>query len=128
MWYFKTLQELHAIRQGLGNVKMRQALWGKHYWTGADDKLTFDHVDELCRRLNIHSSHEDLFVISSRFFLIYLSVVSSLMVLHSCPSFISKMTSRIMFLFFCEPDLWRCARSTSSLDSNDLSTLHEIFY
>ena len=64
MWY-KTLRELHAIRQelmrGLGNGEMRQALWEKHYWTGTDDKLTFDQVEKLCRRLNIHSNHEDLF-------------------------------------------------------------------
>lgn len=64
MWY-KTLRELHAIRQelmrGLGNGEMRQALWEKHYWTGADDKLTFEQVEKLCRRLNIHSNHEDLF-------------------------------------------------------------------
>lgn len=65
MWD-KTLRELHAIRQelmrGLGNGEMRQALWEKHYWTGADDhKLTFDEVEKLCRRLNIHSNHEDLF-------------------------------------------------------------------
>ena len=47
--------------RGLGNGEMRQALWEKHYWTGADDKLTFDQVEKLCRRLNIHSNHEDLF-------------------------------------------------------------------
>ena len=68
MWD-KTLRELHAIRQelmrGLGNGEMRQALWEKHYWTGAneerDHKLTFDEVEKLCRRLNINSNHEDLF-------------------------------------------------------------------
>lgn len=67
MWD-KTLRELHAIRQelmrGLGNGEMRQALWEKHYWTGADEerdhKLTFAEVEKLCRRLNISSSHEDL--------------------------------------------------------------------
>ena len=47
--------------RGLGNGEMRQALWEKHYWTGADDKLTFEQVEKLCRRLNIHSNHEDLF-------------------------------------------------------------------
>lgn len=62
----KTLRELHAIRQelmrGLGNGEMRQALWEKHYWTGADEgRLTFDEVEKLCRRLNINSNHEDLF-------------------------------------------------------------------
>ena len=63
MWD-KTLRELHAIRQelmrGLGNGEMRQALWEKHYWTGAD-KLTFEEVEKLCRRLNIHSNHDNLF-------------------------------------------------------------------
>ena len=77
MWY-KTLRELHAIRQelmrGLGNGEMRQALWEKHYWTGADDKLTFDQVEKLCRRLNIHSNHEDLFNLFKVF--IILSILS----------------------------------------------------
>jgi hypothetical protein len=62
----KTLRELHAIRQelmrGLGNGEMRQALWEKYHWTGADEgRLTFDEVEKLCRRLNINSNHEDLF-------------------------------------------------------------------
>jgi phosphatidylinositol phospholipase C delta len=67
MWD-RTLRELHAVRQelmqGLGNGEMRQALWEKHYWKGADEerdqKLTFDEVEKLCRRLNINSNHEDL--------------------------------------------------------------------
>ena len=68
MWD-KTLREMHAIRQelmrGLGNGEIRQALWEKHYWTGADEerdhKLTFDEVEKLCRRLNINSNRENLF-------------------------------------------------------------------
>ncbi|KAH9474534.1 1-phosphatidylinositol 4,5-bisphosphate phosphodiesterase 1 [Psilocybe cubensis] len=64
----RTLRDLHAIRlelmRGLGNVEMRQALWEKHYWKGADEeqdqKLTFDEVEKLCRRLNINSTNEDL--------------------------------------------------------------------
>ncbi|KDR75207.1 hypothetical protein GALMADRAFT_157070 [Galerina marginata CBS 339.88] len=67
MWD-RTLRELHAIRlelmRGLGNVEMRQALWEKHYWKGADEesdqKLTFEEVEKLCRRLNINSNGEDL--------------------------------------------------------------------
>lgn len=67
MWNV-TLQQLHAIRQelmtGLGNVEMRQALWEKHYWKGADEekdqKLEFSEVEKLCRRLNINSSSDDL--------------------------------------------------------------------
>jgi phosphatidylinositol phospholipase C delta len=50
--------------QGLGNGEIRQALWEKQYWKGADEerdqKLTFDEVEKLCRRLNINSNHEDL--------------------------------------------------------------------
>ena len=64
----KTLREQHAIRQelmrGLGNLEMRETLWEKHYWKGADEggdqKLTFDEVEKLCRGLNIKSSREDL--------------------------------------------------------------------
>ncbi|KAF8799533.1 PLC-like phosphodiesterase [Phlegmacium glaucopus] len=41
MWD-RTLRELHLIRQelmrGLGNDQIRQALWEKHYWTGADEE------------------------------------------------------------------------------------------
>ena len=67
MWD-KTLREQHAIRQelmrGLENPEMREALWMKHYWKGADEerdqRLTFDEVEKLCRSLNINSSREDL--------------------------------------------------------------------
>ncbi|KAG5640769.1 hypothetical protein DXG03_007249 [Asterophora parasitica] len=67
MWD-KTLRGLHAIRQelmsGLGNIEMRQAIWEKHYWRGAgeekDQKLAFEEVEKLCRRLNINSSSEAL--------------------------------------------------------------------
>lgn len=67
MWD-QTLRRLHAVRQelmqGLGNGEIRQALWEKQYWKGADEerdqKLTFDEVEKLCRRLNINSNHEDL--------------------------------------------------------------------
>ena len=50
--------------RGLGNVEMRQALWEKQYWKGAneeeDQKLTFEEVERLCRRLNINSDSADL--------------------------------------------------------------------
>ncbi|KAG6840525.1 hypothetical protein C0991_006163 [Blastosporella zonata] len=63
-----TLRQLHAIRKelmsGLGNIEMRQAIWEKHYWKGADEeqdqKLVFDEVEKLCRRLNINSSPSEL--------------------------------------------------------------------
>lgn len=49
---------------GLGNLEMRQAMWEKHYWKGADEeqdqKLMFDEVEKLCRRLNINSSPSEL--------------------------------------------------------------------
>ncbi|KAF6757913.1 phosphoinositide-specific phospholipase C [Ephemerocybe angulata] len=67
MWE-TTLRQLHAIRKelmtGLGNLEMRQALWEKQYWKGADEerdqKLSFDEVEKLCKRLNINSSQDDL--------------------------------------------------------------------
>lgn len=67
MWD-QTLRRLHAVRQelmqGLGSGEIRQALWEKQYWKGADEerdqKLTLDEVEKLCRGLNINSNHEDL--------------------------------------------------------------------
>ncbi|GLB34525.1 putative phospholipase C [Lyophyllum shimeji] len=64
-----TLRKLHAIRQelmsGLGNIEMRQAIWRRHYWKGADEekdqKLSFEEVEKLCRRLNVNSSSGELF-------------------------------------------------------------------
>ncbi|KAI0366571.1 PLC-like phosphodiesterase [Pilatotrama ljubarskyi] len=63
-----TLRRLYAIRQqlmsGLGNADMRQAVWEKQFWKGADDeqdqRLDFDDVERLCRRLNINPSRQDL--------------------------------------------------------------------
>ncbi|KAI0657617.1 1-phosphatidylinositol-4,5-bisphosphate phosphodiesterase 1 [Cubamyces menziesii] len=63
-----TLNRLYAIRQqlmnGLGSSDMRQAVWEKQLWKGADDeqdqRLDFDDVERLCRRLNINPSREDL--------------------------------------------------------------------
>ncbi|CAA7263434.1 unnamed protein product [Cyclocybe aegerita] len=64
----RTLRQLHAVRQelmkGLGNGEMREKLWEKQYWKGADEeedqKLSLEEVEKLCRRLNVMSSKEDL--------------------------------------------------------------------
>jgi phosphatidylinositol phospholipase C delta len=64
-----TLRQLHAIRQtlmrGLGNFDLREALWAKQYWKAADEqadqKLHFEAVEKLCRRLNVNSSRDDLY-------------------------------------------------------------------
>lgn len=67
MWDI-TLRKLYTIRQqlmsGLGNIEMRQALWEKQYWKGADQemdqKLGFDEMERLCKRLNVNSSTDTL--------------------------------------------------------------------
>ncbi|KAJ2933007.1 hypothetical protein H1R20_g4087, partial [Candolleomyces eurysporus] len=61
-----SLRKLYAVRQGLaagvGNNEMRQAVWDRQYWKGADEegdqKLDFDDVERLCKRLhaNLKSS------------------------------------------------------------------------
>lgn len=63
-----TLRKLYAIRQelmtGPGNEEIRQVVWLKQCWksTGEqnDQRLSFEQVEKLCRRLNINSSQEDL--------------------------------------------------------------------
>ena len=49
---------------GLGNEEIRCAIWEKQYWSASDDsidqKLHFEEVERLCRRLNINSSTEEL--------------------------------------------------------------------
>jgi hypothetical protein len=67
MWD-STLRKLYAVRQalmcGLGNVSLREAVWEKQYWKAsdeqADQKLYFEDVEKLCRRLNVNPSQEDL--------------------------------------------------------------------
>jgi phosphatidylinositol phospholipase C delta len=67
MWDI-TLRKLYAIRQelmtGLGNEEIRHAIWEKQYWTASDEssdqKLRFDEVEKLCRRLNVNTSSEEL--------------------------------------------------------------------
>lgn len=72
------LRKLHAIRQGLmtglGNVDLRQTVWERQYWKGADEegdhKLDFDDVERLCKRLNINLTKpqlEKIFQVSCRF-------------------------------------------------------------
>ncbi|KAH9934113.1 PLC-like phosphodiesterase [Amylocystis lapponica] len=72
-----TVRRLYAIRQklmsGLGNADMRQAVWEKQFWgganavagagsgPGAEQKLDFEEVERMCRRLNINPSKEDLY-------------------------------------------------------------------
>lgn len=67
MWDI-TLRKLYAIRQelmmGPGNEDIRLAIWEKQYWKASDElsdqKLHFDEVERLCRRLNINTSTEEL--------------------------------------------------------------------
>lgn len=67
MWDI-TLRKLYTIRQelmsGLGNVEMRQAVWEKQYWKGADEggdqRLDFEETERLCKRLNVNSSTDTL--------------------------------------------------------------------
>lgn len=68
MWD-STLRELYAVRQtlmrGLGNFNLREALWAKQCWKAADEqaeqKLYFEDVEKLCKRLNVNSSRDDLY-------------------------------------------------------------------
>jgi phosphatidylinositol phospholipase C, delta len=64
-------RKLYGIRQGLmsglGNIEMREAVWEKQYFKGADgdgeekdQKLEVEEVEKLCKRLNIKSSKEEL--------------------------------------------------------------------
>jgi phosphatidylinositol phospholipase C delta len=63
-----TLRKLYGIRQtlmrGLGYLDLREAVWAKQYWKPADEqagqKLQFEDVVKLCKRLNVNSSREDL--------------------------------------------------------------------
>lgn len=63
-----TIRRLYEIRKqlmsGLGHGAMRQAVWEKQFWKGADEekdqKLDFDDVERMCRRLNINPSKDDL--------------------------------------------------------------------
>lgn len=67
MWN-TTLRKLYSLRQdlmtGLGNMERRQMVWEKQYWKDADQsgdqKLDFEEVEAMCKRLNINSPRTDL--------------------------------------------------------------------
>jgi hypothetical protein len=50
--------------RGLGNFDLREALWAKQYWKAADEqadqKLSFEDVEKLCKRLKVNPSRDDL--------------------------------------------------------------------
>ncbi|KAJ3984853.1 PLC-like phosphodiesterase [Lentinula detonsa] len=64
----ESLTKLYAVRQGLmtGNFDnvLRDIVWEKQYWKAADhdgdQKLEFENVQNLCRRLSLHFSEEEL--------------------------------------------------------------------
>ena len=63
-----SLRKLYAIRQGLmsgsGDVGLRQAVWERQYWKGADKAgdqiLDFEDVERLCKRLNVNLTTAEL--------------------------------------------------------------------
>jgi len=63
-----SLRKLYAIRQGLmaglGQFDLRQTIWERQYWKGADkegdQKLVFTEVLGLCKRLNVNLSSAEL--------------------------------------------------------------------
>lgn len=62
------LRKLFAVRQGLmsglGNVEVRQNIWERQYWKGADEEgdqvLDFEDVEGLCMRLNLNLTKPEL--------------------------------------------------------------------
>jgi phosphatidylinositol phospholipase C delta len=54
----------HGLMFGLGNVEVRQAVWERQYWKGADregdQKLDFGEVETLCKRLNANLGAKEL--------------------------------------------------------------------
>ncbi|KAF5373484.1 hypothetical protein D9615_009422 [Tricholomella constricta] len=65
------VRKLVAVRQGLmtglGNVEMREAVWERQYWKRADvegdNRLSFEEVEKLCRRLHATLSTPQLRVL-----------------------------------------------------------------
>ncbi|KAF5345262.1 hypothetical protein D9756_011418 [Leucocoprinus leucothites] len=63
-----SLRKLYAIRQGLitglGKFDLRETIWERQYWKGADQegdqKLVFNEVLGLCKRLNVNLSNPQL--------------------------------------------------------------------
>lgn len=49
---------------GLGNVDVRESIWARQYWKGADGdgdrKLSLEEVERLCWRLNARFSRPEL--------------------------------------------------------------------
>jgi phosphatidylinositol phospholipase C delta len=84
------LQKLYTIRQGLmsglGNVEMRQSVWERQYWKGADEEgdqvLDFNDVERLCKRLNVNITTTDL----TKLFKVWLLIA----VLNQCSYFTRK--------------------------------------
>ncbi|KAK0205064.1 1-phosphatidylinositol-4,5-bisphosphate phosphodiesterase 1 [Desarmillaria ectypa] len=66
--WLTTLKKLHTIRQGLmsglGNIDVRDTVWEKQYWKGADrqgdQRLEFSEIEGLCKRLNANTSRVEL--------------------------------------------------------------------
>ncbi|KAF7979800.1 hypothetical protein HWV62_40854 [Athelia sp. TMB] len=66
--FSSTVEKLYAIRRelmsGLGHVALREAVWEKQYWKGADEggdaRLDFGEAERLCRRLNVAGGGETL--------------------------------------------------------------------
>ncbi|KAG6868197.1 hypothetical protein C0993_006338 [Termitomyces sp. T159_Od127] len=62
------IRKLVAIRQGLmiglGNVDVRESIWTRQYWKGADGngdrKLSLEEVERLCWRLNARFTRPEL--------------------------------------------------------------------
>ena len=67
LWY-SILSRLHSARQelivGLGHAEAREAIWERRLWKGVDedgeDRLEFNDVERMCRRLGINPSRDDL--------------------------------------------------------------------
>ncbi|EMD36767.1 hypothetical protein CERSUDRAFT_137030 [Gelatoporia subvermispora B] len=62
-----TLRRLYALRQklmcGLGHADERQVVWERQFWHSSveeDQRLSFEDVERMCRRLNINPSRGDL--------------------------------------------------------------------
>lgn len=49
---------------GLGNTEVRESVWERQYWRGADEEgdqlLDFDDIERLCKRLNAHIPPKEL--------------------------------------------------------------------
>ncbi|KAG9121312.1 Phospholipase C [Ceratobasidium sp. 392] len=62
----RTLLSLHEVRQNIMSGLVSPArMWERHYWRGADmsqdDRLEYEEMERLCRRLNVSLRKNDLF-------------------------------------------------------------------